>query len=138
MFLGSNFLILQFSYITGNVTKNGVSSVLECTSSKCYALSLNSEKNAFAGMAFALVTVLNIHKANGFSCPACSPSLQRLDLQCTKWYACRADSTNVLLLISTSGILTTLASMVATSQPMQKDWQTFSATSFKTLCLSKK
>jgi hypothetical protein len=53
----------------------------------------------------------------------------RLDLQCTKWYACRADSTNVLLLISISGILITLASMVAS--PCKKTGERFQQHSLK-------
>jgi hypothetical protein len=46
------------------------SSMVECACSWGFPPSLNRERLSFSGLAFARVTILNVWRSNGVSCPA--------------------------------------------------------------------
>ncbi len=107
MFSGLQISFLQLNYINSNVSHfeyPEFSSVVECAFSGVLPRVRIAKRSLFAGLAFARVTILNIRKSNGFSCPGWSSESQRqaagLPYSVQEWNARGGPSTSVLLLNS--------------------------------------
>ena len=104
MFSGQQISFLQLNYINRNLSRNNITLVAPWQSGwlrSALGLVRNSKRVLFAGLAFALVMILNIQKSNGISCPGWSSESQwqpaDLPYSVQEWNARIAIYSSVLL-----------------------------------------